>query len=202
MFAYCGNNPINHKDSYGTFLASVLDFANTALNEISKAVSSVQPIYAGIGTLAGMDGPFLGGDTLALVGLAAVTLYTVGVGIYNAAKNYTKSESKEKVKADAIVTQTQSSKVIYRYGGTNPGNLTPKDKDRYTGLSFSTVPKPGAAMTTIEAINSTGIVYAIQDGPSHVSVRPIGGSMDDWIEQGSSSKWTQAVKSVVIKWDG
>ena len=32
---------------------------------------------------------------------------------------------------------------------------------------------PGAAMTTIEALNATGVVYAVQDGPAHVSVRPV-----------------------------
>lgn len=89
-----------------------------------------------------------------------------------------------------------------RYGGTNPGNLTPRNKDRNTGLSFSTVPAPGAAVTTIEELNATGIVYAIQDGPTHVSVRPVNGTMDEWIDMGTSSIWTQAVKSVVVKWDG
>lgn len=61
---------------------------------------------------------------------------------------------------------------------------------------------PGAAMITIEALNATGVVYAVQDGPAHVSVRPVGAPMEAWINAGSSSIWTQAVKSVVIKWDG
>ena len=30
----------------------------------------------------------------------------------------------------------------------------------------------------------------------------IGGAMTDWVNAGSSSIWTQAVKSVVVKWDG
>ena len=64
------------------------------------------------------------------------------------------------------------------------------------------VPMPGAAVTTIEALNATGVVYAVQDGPTHVSVRPVGATMEDWINAGSGSIWTQAVKSVVIKWDG
>ena len=33
------------------------------------------------------------------------------------------------------------------------------------------------AVTTIEALNATGIVYAVQDGVSHVSVYPIGGTL-------------------------
>ena len=37
---------------------------------------------------------------------------------------------------------------------------------------------------------------------THVSVRPAGAIMEDWINTGSSSVWTQAVKSVVVKWDG
>lgn len=68
-----------------------------------------------------------------------------------------------------------------RYGGTDPGNLIQKEKDRITGLSFSAIPKPGAAMTTIEALNATGVVYAIQDKPTYISVRPVDGTMDDWI---------------------
>lgn len=42
----------------------------------------------------------------------------------------------------------------------------------------------------------------MQDKPNHVGVWPVDGTMDDWIKAGSSSKWTQAVKSVVIKWKG
>ena len=50
----------------------------------------------------------------------------------------------------------------------------------------STVPKPGAAMTTIEALNATGIVYAVYDGAGYVSVHPIGGTLEDWHNAGSS----------------
>ena len=57
-------------------------------------------------------------------------------------------------------------------------------------------------MTTIEALNATGVVYATKDGPTHVSVYPVGGTMSDWVYAGASSTWTYAVKSVVVKWDG
>lgn len=30
----------------------------------------------------------------------------------------------------------------------------------------------------------------------------VGATMKDWINAGSGSIWTQAVKSVVVKWDG
>ena len=84
----------------------------------------------------------------------------------------------------------------------NPGNLTPRDSDESIGLSFSTIPKPGAARTTIDEINATGVVYAVKDGVNHVSVFTVGGTLEDWHNVGSSSVWTQALKSVVIKWGG
>ncbi len=47
-----------------------------------------------------------------------------------------------------------------------------------------------------------GLLYAVQDKPGYVSVYPIGGTTEDWINEGTDSKWTKAVKSVVVKWDG
>ena len=142
------------------------------------------------------------GDIVGLAGAALLTVGAIGYGIYQAAQAPSISIPKADTKEKDITAPPPSSTVIYRYGGTNPGNLTPKVKDKYSGLSFSTVPMPGAATTTIEALNATGVVYAVQDGPTHVSVRPVGATTEDWINAGSSSVWTQAVKSVVVKWDG
>lgn len=200
MFAYCGNNPINRVDHTGQFWIEIWEFAKTAVAEIGKAMGVMSPAYAGCGGAAVADGPLLFGDMVAVVGAALLTVGAIGYGIYQAAQAPAASIPKIEEKAEAIPAPPPT--VIYRYGGTNPGNLTPKAKDKYTGLSFSTVPMPGAAMTTIEALNATGVVYAVQDGPTHVSVRPVGAPIEAWINAGSSSIWTQAVKSVVIKWDG
>lgn len=200
MFAYCGNNPINRVDHTGQFWIEIWEFAKTAVAEIGKAMGVMSPAYAGCGGAAVADGPLPFGDMVAVVGAALLTVGAIGYGIYQAAQAPAASIPKIEEKAEAIPAPPPT--VIYRYGGTNPGNLTPKAKDKYTGLSFSTVPMPGAAMTTIEALNATGVVYAVQDGPTHVSVRPVGAPIEAWINAGSSSIWTQAVKSVVIKWDG
>ncbi len=101
---------------------------------------------------------------------------------------------------DSIDTTKNSQIVIYRYGGTNPGNLTPRQKDILSGLSFSTIPMQNAAVTTIEAINATGVVYAVQNGRNHVSVKPVDATVEDWINAGSNSIWTNAVKSFATKW--
>lgn len=84
---------------------------------------------------------------------------------------------------------------IYRYGGTSPNNLVPTTRDvkTNTGLSFSTKWKPGAATTTIEEINATGILRATQDGPYHVSVVPVGKTIREWYDCGSNSIWTQTL---------
>ena len=202
MFAYCNNDPVNRIDPTGQFFREIFSFVKTVANEICNAVEALTPAYAGCVGAAMADGPLPIGDAVAAVGAVLLTAGAIGYGIYQAAKAPAVSIPKTEEKAEAIPAPSPNPTVIYRYGGTNPGNLTPKAKDKYTGLSFSTVPMPGAAMTTIEALNATGVGYAVQDGPSHVSVRPVGAAMDAWIIAGSGSIWTQAVKSVVIKWDG
>ena len=92
--------------------------------------------------------------------------------------------------------------VIYRWNGTNPGNLVPTEADlnTNTSLSFSTIPKPNSAMTTIKAVNSTGVLYAVQDGVNHVTIYPIGGTVKEWHDAGPNSVWTKALESVVVKY--
>ena len=126
----------------------------------------------------------------------------LGFSIYEYYKDKIHDNTQTKILS---LPRNKKDVVIYRYGGTNPGNLTPSQKDSDTGLSFSTIlPRMGgkAAVTTINTLNKTGIVYAYQDKLTHVSVVPVGESIQTWINAGSGSIWTQAVKSVVVKWDG
>ena len=55
-------------------------------------------------------------------------------------------------------------------------------------------------MTTIESVNSTGVLIAIKDGPTHVSVYPVGTTIEGWRNSETSSIWTITLKSIVIKW--
>ena len=198
MFSYCGNNPIMRADPSGRFWEELWQ-------AFSQAINQTKEIFALAGVVSQADSPAPGPADVAAGIIAVGTLIYCGAVAVSQAIAATSSPSvslpKEEEKGITAPPPSTSTK-IYRYGGTNPGNLTPKAKDRYTGLSFSTIPMPGAAVTTIEALNSTGVVYAVKDGVTHVSVRPVSGTMEDWINAGSSSIWTQAVKSVVIKWDG
>ena len=198
MFTYCGNNPVNRVDPMGQFWKELW----AAFTQTIQQASGYFAVAAGVSqvdTLA--PGP---ADAAAGILLFGGVLVCAGIAIYTTvtAPATSTSISKTEEKSEAIPAPPPSSTVIYRYGGANPGNLTPKAKDKFSGLSFSTIPMPGAAMTTIEALNATGVVRAVQDSPTHVSVRPVGATMEDWINAGSDSIWTQAVKSVVIRWDG
>ena len=75
-----------------------------------------------------------------------------------------------------------------------------KDVALNSGLSFCTVPTPSSAMTTMEVINSTGVLIAMKDGPTHVSVYPIGTTIAGWRNAGTSSIWTNKLKALVVKW--
>ncbi|MDE5670314.1 MAG: RHS repeat-associated core domain-containing protein, partial [Eubacterium sp.] len=185
MFAFCENNPVNKFDPTGNFAVAAAVFGGIALWKIGVAVAAA--VAVSVATYIVVDTLVKNPPTFPSISVPKIKI-----------KPEAKVKEKEK---DIAVPSPPSTTTIYRYGGANPGNLTPKAKDKHSGLSFSTVPMPGAAMTTIEALNATGLVYAVRDGATHVSVKPIGGTVEDWINAGSSSEWTQAVKSVVIKWD-
>ena len=100
-------------------------------------------------------------------------------------------------------TGSEGSTTIYRYGYAEAGaeKLVPTDTDvkwqHQSGLSFSTKPKPGSAMTTIDEVNSTGVLYAVVDGGYHVSVYPVGHTLAEWRAAGVDSIWIQALLGIV-----
>ena len=53
----------------------------------------------------------------------------------------------------------------------------------------------------MERINATNVVYAIQDGPCHISVYPIGATLQEWHDMGPNSVWSLAVQSACIEWE-
>ena len=131
-----------------------------------------------------------------IVASVAVGTIATGIGVYATSSSTT-------ITSDTRNTRNETT-TIYRYGGTNPGNFvsSSRDVETNTGLSFSTVPRPGAAMTTIEELNATGVVYAYQDSLTHITVKQIGGIIAEWRNQGTNSVWTKTMKSLVVKWDG
>ena len=80
-------------------------------------------------------------------------------------------------------TDDQDVTYIYRMGSGNGTNLTPRSTD-VDGLSYSLTPPTSGkyTVTTIEAVNATGVLVAEQNGTNHVSVYPRDISqLDDWM---------------------
>ena len=193
LFSYCGNNPLKHVDPSGYFFSDILSFLDTVLAEAQNTVSSLTPAYAGCAGVALADGPLPFADILAFAGVMALTVGVLAYSVDHACQSSSKAEEKAATASTPIY--------IYRYRGTNPGNLVPTrmDEKLNSGLSFGLTPQPNSWQTTIEAVNSTGVLLAVIDGPAHVSVYPLGGTVTDWRQAGSSSVWTVALISVSTK---
>lgn len=77
-------------------------------------------------------------------------------------------------KKSSLNSSKKESTVIYRSGSSTNHNLTPRIAD-WNGLSFTTIQPTGKyTITTVEAVNSTGILVARQDikNPTHYLVVP------------------------------
>ena len=174
LFAYCSNNPVMYVDNEGnSAAAAVMGFSWLT------AIDGFLPIF----------------DIILGVGLAAAIAYDA-----------INSDTESKTESETKVDENQPI-YIYRYGGTNPSNFVPSERDvaNNSGLSFSTIPPllgQKAGKTTIEELNATGIVYAVRDGKTHVSVYPIGGTISEWRKFGVTSIWTLAIRSVIMRHTG
>ena len=176
-----GNNPVCRIDSKGNSWWGIAAtcFAIAAICAVSVVAAPILAAAAvGVGITVSVSS--------VIVASVAVGTIATGIGVYATSKAI--SNSKITYSSTTITSDTRNeTTTIYRYGGTNSGNFVPSSRDveTNTGLSFSTVPRPGAAMTTIEELNATGVVYAYQDSLTHITVKPIGGIIAEWRNQGT-----------------
>lgn len=97
--------------------------------------------------------------------------------------------------------------VIYRLGNGNGTNLTPRPEKDDTGLSYTLIKPEGVPYTetTMEAVNATGVLTAIQDSPTHISVVPVEiSTMADWQASRENANenphpYTQILQSISIR---
>ena len=191
MFAYCGNNPVNYVDYTGEWFV--------ADDIIQLAFLTV--CTAGILWLVqdALGDQILGNFVSDVVTQTAEAVNNLVDGI----KSFFDSKADEK---EEVNPNPPSGTIIYRRGGWNPSNLTPSLRDvtlfltTGKGLSFSLTPEPGCVQTTIEEINATGVLYAVIDGPNHVSVFPVGTTLAGWHDAGTNSIWTTTLRGLVKKY--
>ena len=130
---------------------------------------------------------------------------------------YINSKAKEKEKARIIALEQVKTKrpkqtVIYRGESGNATNLTPRPRDIDDVLSYELSVTPDIAdkytMTTMEAVNATGVLEAVIDRPNHVSVRPVNPlEMMEWINSRPTAKenpyyLTKILASISIRDNG
>ena len=173
IFMYCNNNAINMCDKSGRFPAII-------------------PFLPAIGKV---------------LGAAILTLGATLVGglIGNKINYIQRDKAVNKVvtkEAEKSKNDKKKGTIIYRYGNYTNKNLTPREKDKLTGLSFSTRPplKGKAVVTTTESINSTGKLMAVKDGINHVSVRPVNCfAMQEWINSRDNAEESPHEYTITLK---
>ena len=185
--------------------------------EQQNDISGGLVIAAGISMAA--DGPLLVGDVVSVVLLgiaAAIATMTASTAVTTAPpislpEIRIKSKSEERV-ATKIETDTKTKNessnsqiILYRYYASKTENLSPRVGKDYDGLSFSTLPpRPGikAVMTTVDAINATGILKAIPTSSVHYIIVPTNATVTEWMVQGQGSLWSYMLSTTVIEITG
>jgi RHS repeat-associated protein len=196
VFSYCHQNPVNKYDLDGT-----TDITATAQLNLPLSVPALAPWLSNPITAALAIGFYILLQPAATANSDAYAIPGYNDGLV--ATSYSKEQVKEETQtldiAPALPKQ-ENDLVIYRYGGIDPKNLVPTkdDVNAGDGLSFSTKPRDDSAMTTIGAVNATGILVAVHDKPRHVSVRPRFATLKMWWEIGVTSPFTLALKAIVV----
>ena len=169
QYGYCWGNPIGLVDRDGKTPEMASNYSQVF--DILKTGTEM----AGAAALA--DSPAPGPMDLVALGILCIALVVSG-GV--AVGAYINSKAKEKEKArivalEQVTTKRPNQTVIYRRGNGNATNLTPRnDGSDVNGLSYELKVPVGRRYnwTTLEAVNSTGVLQAIIDGPNHVKVIP------------------------------
>ena len=206
QYGYCWGNPIGLVDRDGKTPEMASNYSQVF--DILKTGTEM----AGAAALA--DSPAPGPMDLVALGIIGITLVVAG-GV--AVGTYINSKAKEKEKAriialEQVTTKRPKQTVIYRGGSGNATNLTPRPRDIDDGLSYELSVTPDIAdkytMTTMEAVNATGVLEAVIDRPNHVSVRPVNPlEMMEWINSRPTAKenpyyLTKILASISIRDNG
>ena len=169
QYGYCWGNPMGLVDRNGktpemaSNYSQVFDILKTGAEMAGVAALSDSPV----------PGPM---DVVAAGIIAGTVIYAGGVAVGTYIDSKEKEKEKDRVVAlEKVTTKRPNQTVIYRWGSGNATNLTPRnDGSDVNGLSYELKVPVGRryTWTTLEAVNSTGVLQAIIDGPNHVKVIP------------------------------
>ncbi len=137
----------------------------------------------------------------------ALCATVVTVGVITASKEIAKNISNAVTTAKTDIQKENLTTPIYILGSGSGTNLTPRTPKDSTGLSYS-LAKPDNGpytITSMEAVNGSGVLVAIKDGPNHVSVVPTDMSkMPEWQASREHANenphtYTKILQSISIK---
>ena len=205
MFAYCENNPAVCIDSDGH--ACLMVGINSPMTDSGDHGGGGSG-GAGLGTAAlvwllDKIAGFLSSSAVPDVIIPCEIIPKANVKAVPHIK--TKSIAISDEKADEK-NDYQSETTIYRYYTTKTDNLAPRPGEDFDGLSFSLNPPTRSkqypvVVTTIEAVEATGILTTVQKG-THVSIVPTNGTVAEWMDQGQNSCWSFTLSLIVIQLGG
>lgn len=204
-YVYCSNNPIAFVDPSG-----LADSAAVVLNRGFKFMQE----------LSNADGPMIYGDTIAIaVGVGTIAIAGVAwvcdIFIPDEETSSIPNEDTNTTTNTGVTTDTTTDATtdteekddpprytyIYRGGSNTYYNLTPSKNKDENGMSYYlTPPRPGVySRTTLEAVNASGFLTAVVDGPNHVSVQAINKAEHLlWIETKSTAETNPHPYSVFL----
>ena len=171
LYHYAGNNPVKYTDPDGRDIdAGSIQYSS---EKILQGLSAVFTTDLGVPEAS---------DFIPQKWIGYIASFAAIGSIYLISTSITDS----RVKDDATTLTENGSKnltPIYRLGSGNSTNLTPRTPQDITGLSYTTMkPMTGPyTATTMEAVNSSGLLVAVRDKGYHVSVFPVDMStMPSW----------------------
>ena len=171
LYHYAGNNPVKYMDPDGNEMdAASIQYSS---EKILQGLSAVFTTDLGVPEAS---------DFIPQKWIGYIASFAAIGSIYLISTSITDS----RVKDDATTLTENGSKnltPIYRLGSGNGTNLTPRTPQDITGLSYTTMkPTTGPyTATTMEAVNSSGLLVAVRDRGYHVSVFPVDMStMPSW----------------------
>lgn len=190
-YAYANNNPISNVDPSGlTTTPGLWGSFGDSFGTIFQRTASRTAV--GWGAALFEPSPF---------GEAGMAAISIGVFGYEGYKYYMGSKTYVTPSNVELRKRNNEDMFIYRGGSGSNVNLTPRVQDE-AGLSYFLKPPTNQSytMTTLSAVNDTGVLRAVVDGTNHASVFAVNPlNMNAWILSRPNADSSPHPNTIILK---